>query len=108
MPLLFTAFTFVAISLIGIPPTVGFVAKLMVFTSTFSVFQSSGDTGALLLLIIGALTSAISLFFYFKIPLYAFLRSSDQPVILKKQFGVLLVLVYFLTGFVIIFGILPN
>ncbi|MBD1433807.1 NADH-quinone oxidoreductase subunit N [Sphingobacterium sp. DN00404] len=108
MPILFTAFTLVAISLIGIPPTVGFVAKLMVFTSTFSVFQSSGDTGALLLLIIGALTSAISLFFYFKIPLYAFLRSSDQPVILKKQFGVLLVIAYILTALVILFGIFPN
>ncbi len=108
MPILFTAFTLVAISLIGIPPTVGFVAKLMVFTSTFSVFQSSGDTGALLLLIIGALTSAISLFFYFKIPLYAFLRSSDQPVILKKQFGVLLVIAYILTVLVILFGIFPN
>src|SRR5690606_25303552 len=83
MPILFTAFTLVAISLIGIPPTVGFVAKLMVFTSTFSVFQSSGDTGALLLLIVGALTSVISLFFYFKIPLYAFLRSSDQPITAK-------------------------
>jgi len=108
MPILFTAFTLVAISLIGIPPTVGFVAKLMVFTSTFSVFQSSGDTGALLLLIIGALTSAISLFFYFKIPLYAFLRNSDQPVILKKQFGVLLVIAYILTVLVILFGIFPN
>lgn len=108
MPILFTAFTLAAISLIGIPPTVGFVAKLMVFTSTFSVFQSSGDTGALLLLIVGALTSAISLFFYFKIPLYAFLRSSDQPVILKKQFSVLLVIAYILTVLVILFGIFPN
>lgn len=108
MPILFTAFTLVAISLIGIPPTVGFVAKLMVFTSTFSVFQSSGDTGALLLLIVGALTSVISLFFYFKIPLYAFLRSSDQPITAKKQISILLIIAYILTVLVILLGIFPN
>lgn len=108
MPLLFTAFTVVAISLIGIPPTVGFVAKLMVFTSTFSVFQSSGDTGTLLLLIVGALTAVISLFFYFKIPLYAFLRNSDQPVAPNTPISVLLIIAYILTISVVIFGIFPN
>lgn len=108
IPLLFTAFTLVAISLIGIPPTVGFVAKLMVFTSTFSVFQSSGDTGSLLLLLVGALTSVISLFFYFKIPLYAFLRNSEQPVATGKQISVLLVIAYMLTVLVILLGIFPN
>lgn len=109
MPLLFTAFTFVAISLIGIPPTVGFVAKLMVFTSTFSVFQSSGNTGVLLLLIVGALTSAISLFFYFKIPLYGFLRSRDQPIAVeKKKVSVLLVIAYLLTVLILLFGLFPG
>lgn len=108
MPMLFTAFTLVAVSLIGIPPTVGFVAKLMVFTSTFSVFQSSGDTGALLLLIVGALTAVISLFFYFRIPLYAFLRNSDQPVAPNKQIGILLIIAYILTGLIILLGIFPN
>lgn len=108
MPMLFTAFTLVAVSLIGIPPTVGFVAKLMVFTSTFSVFQSSGDTGPLLLLIVGALTSVISLFFYFKIPLYAFLRNSDQSGVPNTQISVLLIIAYILTVLVILLGIFPN
>lgn len=111
MPLLFTAFTLVAVSLIGIPPTIGFVAKLMVFTSTFSIFQSSGETGALLLLIVGALTSVISLFFYFKIPLYAFLRGNDNPtpsVANRKQVSVMLFIAYLLTALVILFGIFPN
>lgn len=111
MPLLFTAFTLIAVSLIGIPPTIGFVAKLMVFTSTFSIFQSSGGTGSLLLLIVGALTSVISLFFYFKIPLYAFLRGNDNPipsVVNKKQVSVMLFIAYLLTVLVILFGIFPN
>lgn len=108
MPMLFTAFTLVAVSLIGIPPTIGFVAKLMVFTSTFSVFQSSGNTGVLVMLIVGALTSVISLFFYFKIPLYAFLRDSDQSAAPKKQSSVLLIIAYILTILVILLGIFPD
>lgn len=112
MPLVFTAFTLVAISLVGIPPTVGFVAKLMVFTSTFAIFQSTGDTAVVLLLIVGALTSVISLFFYFKIPLYAFLRNSDEAetphTTEKKQARILLVIAYLLTAAIILLGIFPD
>lgn len=107
MPVLFVAFTFIAVSLIGIPPTVGFVAKLMVFTATFSLFQSSGDTAVLLLLIVGALTAVISLFFYFKIPLYGFLRNSEQVLAPKRQTTVLLIIAYILTVLVGLFGIFP-
>ena len=108
-PLLFTAFTLVAVSLVGIPPTIGFVAKLMVFTSTFSVFQSTGYIGSLLLLIVGTLTSVISLFYYFKIPLYAFLRNSDDGALREtKQSNVLITLAYILTFLVILFGIFPS
>lgn len=78
MPLVFTAFTVVGISLIGLPPTVGFMAKLMVFSAVFDLFQASADLSILLLLVVGALTAVISLFFYFRIPLYAFLRHADQ------------------------------
>src|SRR5690606_26067100 len=76
IPLLFTAATLVTVSLIGIPPTIGFVAKLMVFTSTFSFFPSSRGPGSLLFLSVGALTSVISLFFYVIIPSCAFFRGN--------------------------------
>lgn len=77
-PLLFTAFTILGISLIGLPPTAGFIGKLLVFTSTFEVYQNNNDIMILLLLIVGALTSVISLFYYFRIPLFAFLRKSNE------------------------------
>lgn len=109
MPMLFTAFTLLAISLIGIPPTVGFVAKLMVFTSTFAIFQSAGDLGSLLLLIVGALTSVISLFFYFKIPLYAFLRTGNESLKAEAQpNSLLLIIAYLLTALVMALGLFPD
>lgn len=76
-PLLFTFFTILGISLVGLPPTAGFIGKLLVFTSTFDLYQSTKDIPILLLLITGALTSVISLFYYFKVPLYAFLRKEE-------------------------------
>lgn len=108
MPIVFTCFTFIGIALIGLPPTAGFVGKLLVFTSVFEGYQSSGDLPYLLLLITGALTSVISLFYYFKIPLYAFLRdgqsdqNSNMPIRLMIGIGIVL------TALVFGIGIFPD
>lgn len=73
-PLLFASMTLLGVALVGLPPTAGFIGKLLVFTSTFELYQLQQDTILLLLLIVGALTTVISLFYYFKIPLYSFLK----------------------------------
>lgn len=107
-PLLFVAFTLLGISLVGIPPTAGFIGKFLVFSSTFELYQASKDFPFLLLLIVGALTSVISLFYYFRIPLYAFLRkgtASENPsstVTLSYGIGV------FLGILVLILGVFPD
>lgn len=106
-PIIFTIFTILGISLIGLPPTAGFIGKLLVFTSTFDLYQSSKDIPYLLLLITGALTSVISLFYYFKIPLYAFLRKekgSQQPIPISLVYGMLIVL----GTATLVFGIFPH
>lgn len=108
MPLLFTLFTFVAISLIGLPPTMGFVGKLMVFTSVFDIYQESNNTFILLMLIIGALTSVISLFFYFRIPLYAFLKEGKPTEIHNPPVDLLTIIAIFLTLLLLLLGLFPN
>src|SRR5690606_38163114 len=77
MPLLFVCFTVVAVSLIGLPPTIGFVGKLMIFSAVFDLYRDTQATALVLLLVVGALTSVISLFFYFRFPLYALPRNAD-------------------------------
>ncbi|MCY4779937.1 NADH-quinone oxidoreductase subunit N [Sphingobacterium sp. UT-1RO-CII-1] len=108
MPLLFTLFTFVAISLIGLPPTMGFVGKLMVFTSVFDIYQESNNTFVLLMLIIGALTSVISLFFYFRLPLYAFLKEGKPTEIHNPPIDLLTIIAIFLTLLLLLLGLFPN
>jgi NADH-quinone oxidoreductase subunit N len=68
------------ISLSGIPPTGGFTSKLFVFASLWSSYEQTGKGILLWLLIFGLLNTVISLFYYLKIPYYAFLKNPvSQP-----------------------------
>ncbi|MFD2742696.1 MULTISPECIES: NADH-quinone oxidoreductase subunit N [Sphingobacterium] len=110
-PILFTALTFAGISLVGLPPTSGFVAKLLVFTSIFDLYQTVDQSLYLYLLIVGVLTSVISLFYYLKIPMYGFLRQTTPS---KPADGVATNshIVYgfalFFTLLLLLFGLFPD
>jgi len=109
-PLLFVSFSFVLISLVGLPPTAGFVGKLIVFSKVFETYQSTGYALYLLLLIVGALTAVISLFFYLKIPRAAFLQDSATEIQQKKKSSYSALFIIALIGSILIFiwGIFPS
>lgn len=107
-PLLFTAFTVLGVALIGLPPTAGFIGKLLVFSSTFELYQTTKDIPFLLLLIVGALTTVISLFYYFKIPLYAFLRKGNETTEGKSPNSFPYYLGLLCSLLVILLGIFPD
>jgi NADH-quinone oxidoreductase subunit N len=65
------------ISLTGLPPTSGFTGKLFIFSALWQSYELSGKTVLLWLLIMGLLNTVVSLFYYLKIPFYAFLK--DRP-----------------------------
>jgi NADH-quinone oxidoreductase subunit N len=68
------------VSLSGIPPTGGFTSKLFVFATLWSSYEQTGKEILLWLLIFGLLNTVISLFYYLKIPYYAFLKTPvSQP-----------------------------
>jgi NADH-quinone oxidoreductase subunit N len=70
----------VLISLTGLPPTAGFTAKFLVFSSAFEAYNLSGSFLLMAMIITGAISTLVSLFYYFKIPLNAFLRDNDSSV----------------------------
>lgn len=74
------------ISLAGIPPTAGFTAKLFVFTSLWSAYEQTGKGILVWLLVFGLLNTVVSLFYYLKIPFYAFLKN-NQPTQFPKNTG---------------------
>lgn len=76
------------ISLTGLPPTAGFLAKVFVFSSLWNSYDISGSGLYLAVFIIGLLNTVISLFFYLKIPFQSFLRNGNQEPVSKRTFGV--------------------
>jgi NADH-quinone oxidoreductase subunit N len=95
------------ISLTGLPPTSGFTAKLFIFTSLWDAYAQTGKLILLLLLTFGLLNTVVSLFYYLRIPYYAFLKSNEvatdtnKPVF-QNLLGLILVvailILFFLPG----------
>lgn len=73
------------ISLTGLPPTAGFTAKLLVFSSLWESYAGSGKTILLILFAFGLINTVVSLFFYLKIPYFLFIREPIGPVTQLKS-----------------------
>lgn len=101
---LMIAMVIVLISLTGLPPTAGFTAKFLVFSAAIEAYNSSGSVLIMTIILIGAISTVVSLFYYFRIPLNAFLRTSDNPVMGFKystRTYISLVLVFLLIFFIL-------
>ena len=66
------------LSLTGLPPTAGFTGKLFIFSSLWQSYQGSGKPILLWLLIFGLLNTVVSLFYYLRIPFYAFVKPAES------------------------------
>ncbi|WP_064196806.1 MULTISPECIES: NADH-quinone oxidoreductase subunit N [Emticicia] len=90
----------VMIALVGLPPTVGFTGKLLIFTALWESYQTSKSILLMIVLIFGLLNTAISIFFYIKIPYYMIFKEPKIGVryyqigIVRK--GVLFVFLFFI------------
>lgn len=95
------------VSLIGLPPTAGFIAKFLVFTTIIEFQNLSSLT--ILLLSTAVITTVISLFYYFQFPLNLFLRTKENIRVVNAAFSPLktVILVIFLAILLLIIGIFP-
>jgi len=93
------------ISLTGLPPTAGFSAKLFIFTSLWEAYQLSGKNILLWLLVFGLLNTVVSLFYYLRIPYYAFIKDAETGtgtniLTFENLLGFILVLVIVVLFFI--------
>jgi NADH-quinone oxidoreductase subunit N len=93
------------ISLTGLPPTAGFTGKLFIFSGLWESYELSGKSILLWLLVFGLVNTVVSLFYYLKIPYYAFIK--DGPAIQTRNFlklenllGLILVLLILVLFFI--------
>jgi NADH-quinone oxidoreductase subunit N len=88
------------LSLAGIPPTAGFIAKYFLFAAAI-------ETGHNLLAVIAVLNAAISIYFYFRIVVAMFMRDATEKTGLVYSPGLLTALGVALL-FTIFIGIYPD
>ena len=99
-PFLALALTLFLLSLAGIPPLAGFIAK-------FYVFASAIEGRFFTLAIVAALNSAVAAFYYFKIVRLMYLVPSPTHEPLPRPLPILVALVITLVGILLI-GIFPS
>jgi NADH-quinone oxidoreductase subunit N len=89
-------------ALVGLPPTIGFLAKIMVFSGLLQAQESSSLYYTLL--IFGFLNTAISIYYYLKVPFIMLIKGTNIPQI-KIPEGVLLnfSLTYFSVVIILLF-----
>jgi NADH-quinone oxidoreductase subunit N len=82
-------------ALIGLPPTAGFTAKLLVFTSLWHRWQVGGQTVWAGLLLVGLGSTVVAVYYYLKIPFLMFFRPwpADRPRPEAPGWGIRLLLV---------------
>ena len=107
-PVASICFIVVLISLTGLPVTAGFTAKLLVFSNVYSVYENNHNLGLLILLLTGAITTVVALFYYIKIPLNLFLRRNENSASASVGLSNIIILSILIAFLLIFLGIFPN
>lgn len=97
-PLIAAVFSILLFSLIGLPPTAGFIAKFYVFAAVI-------DAGLIWLAVVGVINSVISLYYYVKIMRNMFVRGLDEKQSPLTITGLNIAVVIVLAFFTVLFGI---
>lgn len=69
------------ITLAGLPPTAGFMSKLLIFSTLWENYNAKTSEINLWWLMIGLINTVVGLFYYLKIPYYAFLKGKEKEIL---------------------------
>lgn len=98
-PLLSMSLILGIFALAGVPPSIGFTGKLLLFTSAM-------NQGFFWLVLIGAVNGTVSLYYYLKVVYAAYFVDSDLPPITLSR--PIRILNYALCATILIFGVAPD
>ena len=100
-PLLAMFMTIMLLSLAGFPPTAGFVGK-------FYIFKAAVGAGHIWLVIIGAVNTAISAFYYLRVVVTMYMREPEAELEFSPYASTLVVGLILAAVGVLLIGILPS
>ena len=77
------------IALTGLPLTVGFTAKFIIFSSLWEQYQQNNQPILLWLFTFGLLNTAVALFYYLKMPYLMFFKETgnEENIVVTPSFG---------------------
>jgi NADH-quinone oxidoreductase subunit N len=97
------------IALVGLPPAGTFIAKMTYFSLLWSNYEITTSMGLLVLLVTAILVTAISLFYYLKIPFQLYFKKADEKTTLWDNLTSLEIYSYgFLTAILIASILFPT
>lgn len=100
-PLLAMFMTVMLLSLAGFPPTAGFVGK-------FYIFKSAVGAGHIWLVIIGAVNTAISAFYYLRVVVTMYMREPEEELEFSPYSSTLVIGLIIAAIGVLLIGVLPS
>lgn len=95
------------VALTGLPPTAGFTAKLFIFTPLWQAYQDTHKSLLVWLLIFGLINTVISLFYYLRIPYFAFIKAGE-PIGPQKTYGFQNLLGFILVVMIVVIFFIPG
>jgi NADH-quinone oxidoreductase subunit N len=72
------------VGLVGLPPAAGFTAKFLVFSSLYEEYAIGGKKILLWVLVFGLINTAVSIYYYLKIPYFMFMKTPISTLEAKK------------------------
>jgi NADH-quinone oxidoreductase subunit N len=108
-PLAAITFAVFLFSLTGLPPFAGFIGKWYLFVAVWDRTGGPGGGWYALLLLVGALNTAVSLYYYVRIvrAMFIDLPYAPDPVPVRPRLGYQVMLGVF-SAAIVLFGILPG
>ncbi|GAB5527611.1 MAG: NADH-quinone oxidoreductase subunit N [Roseivirga sp.] len=85
IPFLGVLVVVVMIALTGLPPTVGFNAKLYIFSAIWESYEAQNNSILLWVFIIGLLNTVVALFYYLRLPYFLFFKTAERAVLEKSS-----------------------
>lgn len=68
------------LSMAGIPPTAGFLAKFYIFRTGVDVAVQTGETSFVMLAVVGVLSSVAGTYYYLKVMVYLYMKPAEREI----------------------------